>query len=651
MAGNSSIQNDQTVTFTDNMSFDGTDRGGAMVSDGQLWIGSTSSNRPNNGGHVRLGTLSSTDGSINIVNGPGSIDLSALSNTLCPNENIFLIDDFFPQNGTDPSAPGQLMWDILGGSTSNVSTNPNHPGIVAIPSVSASDSGIMLSRSSNNGPFITIGGGEITVNFTSDLVALSTVGNRYTAYIGFGDDTFSANPANGIFFSYTDNVNSGNWVINCRAAGVTTAVNTTVAATTGFHTYGIIINSDATSVSFYIDGTVVGTAITTNIPTLPISPEFGLTWTSGNTPQMQIDLFWFFQTLNNPRPGGCVTTPRVIIPTFSPNAILQEFDDFIGWSNNSGGYNAALTWNGLGPTIDPIDGTADHPGMIRIRSRASAGVTGIVSNEIGDNSLEPIVPGGGVLSVSWVARINTLSVGGNTYRQNIGLADALTLYNFTDTFVNAIFFSYTDTVNSGNWVINCTAASVTTSVNTSVPADTNFHTFTVTVNAGATSVSFYIDNVLVGSAITTTIPTVALLPFINQVRTAGTTSTVDIDLFWITINLTNPRPGPAPITGSNGTLIQAYRATAISTTVTSADATIGVTDTSAARTITMPASPAFIGQTWTIKDESAGASVNSITVDGNGHNIVGGTSAATYDITTNGGSISLYWNGTTFQIV
>lgn len=66
MAGNSSVRGDETVTFTDNMSFDGTDRGGKMTTDGQLWIGSTASNRANNGGHVRLGQLTSPLGTITI---------------------------------------------------------------------------------------------------------------------------------------------------------------------------------------------------------------------------------------------------------------------------------------------------------------------------------------------------------------------------------------------------------------------------------------------------------------------------------------------------------------------------------------------------------------------------------------------------------
>lgn len=75
MAGNNSVRGDQTITFTDNLSFDGTERGGALDTDGQLWIGATASNRANNGGHVRKGNLTSSDSSIIITNGAGTINL------------------------------------------------------------------------------------------------------------------------------------------------------------------------------------------------------------------------------------------------------------------------------------------------------------------------------------------------------------------------------------------------------------------------------------------------------------------------------------------------------------------------------------------------------------------------------------------------
>ena len=72
MAGNNSTVGLETITFTDNMSFDGTERGGAMTTDGELWIGSTS------GRHVKKGVLTSPDNSLTI--GYNSPNLTAIVN-------------------------------------------------------------------------------------------------------------------------------------------------------------------------------------------------------------------------------------------------------------------------------------------------------------------------------------------------------------------------------------------------------------------------------------------------------------------------------------------------------------------------------------------------------------------------------------------
>lgn len=60
MAGNNSTVGLETITFTDNMSFDGTERGGAMTTNGELWIGSTAPR------HVQKGSLTSPGGTITI---------------------------------------------------------------------------------------------------------------------------------------------------------------------------------------------------------------------------------------------------------------------------------------------------------------------------------------------------------------------------------------------------------------------------------------------------------------------------------------------------------------------------------------------------------------------------------------------------------
>lgn len=75
MAGFSNITGQESIVFANNASYDGTERGGRMTTNGQLWIGSTASP------HVRLGTLTSTGGTITITPGAGTINFEASAAT------------------------------------------------------------------------------------------------------------------------------------------------------------------------------------------------------------------------------------------------------------------------------------------------------------------------------------------------------------------------------------------------------------------------------------------------------------------------------------------------------------------------------------------------------------------------------------------
>lgn len=84
-------------------------------------------------------------------------------------------------------------------------------------------------------------------------------------------------------------------------------------------------------------------------------------------------------------------------------------------------------------------------------------------------------------------------------------------------------------------------------------------------------------------------------------------------------------------------------ATATNYTATSQDFLIGVTDTSAPRTITLPAASGLAGKQIIIKDESGAAATNNITIDGNASESIDG--AATALISTNYGALRLYCDG------
>lgn len=92
-------------------------------------------------------------------------------------------------------------------------------------------------------------------------------------------------------------------------------------------------------------------------------------------------------------------------------------------------------------------------------------------------------------------------------------------------------------------------------------------------------------------------------------------------------------------------LNQAYVATAVNYTVLLTDTIIGVTDTSAPRTISLPDNAtAGAGFTVHVTDESGGASGNTITIDAAGADTIDG--AGSIPITTDYGSHGMYATGT-----
>lgn len=115
-----------------------------------------------------------------------------------------------------------------------------------------------------------------------------------------------------------------------------------------------------------------------------------------------------------------------------------------------------------------------------------------------------------------------------------------------------------------------------------------------------------------------------------------------------TINTTTQTPLiTGPLTKTKAFAVN-YVSTAISYQVLVSDEIIGVTDNSAARTITMPNAGLTTGQIWTVKDQAGTAgSANAIIISGNGVNIDG---AATFQIASNYGAVNLYYNGTQFYV-
>lgn len=100
---------------------------------------------------------------------------------------------------------------------------------------------------------------------------------------------------------------------------------------------------------------------------------------------------------------------------------------------------------------------------------------------------------------------------------------------------------------------------------------------------------------------------------------------------------------------ANGGLGLKNVVSAVSYTALTTDVIIGITDTTAARTVTLYAASGNAGKILIVKDQSGAAATNNITIDGNASENIDG--ALTKAINTNYGSMTLYCDGVNWFIV
>lgn len=219
------------------------------------------------------------------------------SGTFAPNSTMNEFDDFL---SVALNLGFKLNWNCSGNiqqwQPQGVAPDAGHPGIATTVS-GFSPAYMFLADGSTTSRPIVLGSGTYTVNWVFKILTLSTAG-LYTLNIGLGD-TNNAAQQNGVYFSYTDSVNTGNWTLTTASGGVRTSVDSTVAAATGWVNLGVkVVNN--TSCTYFINGTQVGSAIVTNIPSTSISP-FWLLFSGGSPPEFLIDLFYMTFTATTAR--------------------------------------------------------------------------------------------------------------------------------------------------------------------------------------------------------------------------------------------------------------------------------------------------------------------------------------------------------------
>lgn len=314
---------DNDVLYADNVDFTGNNLvTGQVTQNGQLLVGSAVAPK------IRAYTPTGSNGIV-INTGAGTIDFtlssvpnSALQNSSItistgaglsgggvvtlgggitltapfqPNQLVYEFDDFLSQ-GTDPGI--KLNWGNNTNRIGRASGVAGHDGIVKTDASGAPN--FLYMGGGGTAPMI-LGSGTLSVNWVIRTPTLSAVANRYIMYIGIGDQNGSAEYSDGCYFLYSDNVNSGNWVLKTASGAVRTSQNTSTAVTTSWTNLGVVVDSTAANVTYFINGTQVGTAINTNIPTGAVCPAFGVVSTAGAEPGIFLDIMYYVRSFTTAR--------------------------------------------------------------------------------------------------------------------------------------------------------------------------------------------------------------------------------------------------------------------------------------------------------------------------------------------------------------
>jgi len=232
-------------------------------------------------------------------------------------QGIYYFEEFMGSNaGSIATSYGQVVTlasgngtaRTVGFTTATQSGRTNQQGVIqhSTGTGATNFTGYNLGNSS-----LMIGTGTISIETYVNVQTLSTVTERFFTFFGYGVPSNWQNSANAIFFSYDEGgvvyfagTPSPNWKCYTRGGGTTTLTTTSIPVVVdSWYKLRIDINAAATSVTFYIDGTLVATH-NTNIPSTgtPMTIVSIMNKTVGTSARtMLTDYFMYEEIFTNPR--------------------------------------------------------------------------------------------------------------------------------------------------------------------------------------------------------------------------------------------------------------------------------------------------------------------------------------------------------------
>jgi hypothetical protein len=164
---------------------------------------------------------------------------------------------------TDTTISSQVAGTAAANSVAAVVGEPGHPGVVQHQAGTTTTGRAAMAF--QNAQTLVLGNNtEWVYESAVRIPVLSDGTNRFTYRAGF-IDLVTADPTDGCFMRYVDNVNAGNWQGVCRNNNAESVCNTGIAATTAWIRIGVVVNSAGTSADFRTGG-VSRCQVASNIP-------------------------------------------------------------------------------------------------------------------------------------------------------------------------------------------------------------------------------------------------------------------------------------------------------------------------------------------------------------------------------------------------
>lgn len=598
---------DNDCVYADNADFSTAAAGGGssangLATNGQLWIGTAAVNA--GGTHINVGTITSPLGTLSIGYSSPNITIDTAGGGVS-------VDSFAMQTGTSPVIPTAAGLVTFSGGVVAAGTNPVRTDGTGANTMVLE---VQTSQALAAADATKIG----LANFDSASFAVAATGFVTASGTGLGK-TITGNTGGAL------SPTAGNWNIpgNNNAQNGFATYTTGSGSTLTINSYGTakwVVNPTA-GIGTH---TTIASAITSAASgeTIFITPG---TYTENLTLKAGVDLtaFGCDSSYNGTGhviiSGTCTLTTAgtvvisgiqlqtnsaaLLAVTGSAASVINLTNCYLNCTNNSG-----ITLSSSGGAQVIIKNCAGNLGTtgIKLFDITNTGVLEIVNTKISNT--------GGSSTAS------TNSAG-------------LLVYSFCDfTFPTTI--SSTGTIGMGYTSIDTASQNVTAITlggGTQICKSCSF----VSGSASAVSIgsSAKLENCFINSSNT------------NAITGAGTLSYPGL-MFDGTSSLINTTTQTLnkQLLGSRQVVLPAG-----DYTVLNSDYFIGASS-SAARAITLPASPAT-GQIHIIKDITPNATTFNITISGNGNNILGQTSASTYVISVNGGSITLVYDGVVWCVV